>query len=149
MLFIIPLWVGLIVQLIKVLIDYVDERKLDFHNFFTAWGFPSVHSSIATSITTLMGLVNWIHSSEFAIALSFSLLFWYDAVNIRFEAWKHAQLINKLQTKLKDSSLWLDPDHNMTLKERLWHTVTELMGWIAVGFLLTLVIYYLSFRNGV
>lgn len=149
MLFIIPLWVGLIVQLIKVLIDYVDERKLNLNNFFTAWGFPSVHSSIATSITTLMGLVNWIHSNEFAICLAFSLLFWYDAVNIRFEAWKHAQLINKLQNRLKDASLWLEPHHHTTLKERLWHTITELIGWISVGFLLTLAIYIMAFKNGV
>lgn len=51
------------------------------------------------------------------------MLIWYDSVNVRLEAGKHAQLLNEIKIELKDI---LNVGKNMNmLKERLGHTIYE------------------------
>lgn len=138
--FAIPLIVWWLIQLFKILIDLVKEWRFDYKNFFRAWWFPSVHSGISTSIATLMFLIYWYESSEFAISIIFAFLFWYDAMNIRYEAWKHASYINKISIELK--TLLNFSDNYFYLKERLWHTFLEVVWWIVIWCLLTILVYY-------
>lgn len=78
-------------------------------------------------------------SPEFAISFCFSFLFWYDAVNVRYEAGQHASYINKISEELDDIfDLWWKM---VLLKERLWHTFIEVMWWIMIGVTFTLVYY--------
>lgn len=138
--FAIPLIVWWLIQLFKILLDLVKEWRFDCKNFFRAWWFPSVHSGISTSIATLMFLIYWYESSEFAISIIFAFLFWYDAMNIRYEAWKHASYINKISIELK--TLLNFSDNYFYLKERLWHTFLEVVWWIVIWCLLTILVYY-------
>ncbi|USN56125.1 MAG: divergent PAP2 family protein [Candidatus Peribacteria bacterium] len=66
----------------------------------SAGGFPSVHSGIAASITTLMYLQYGHESAAFVMAFCFSFLFWYDAANVRYEAGQHASYLNQLNKEL-------------------------------------------------
>jgi uncharacterized protein len=47
---------------------------------------PSVHSALVVSITTAIAIKYGIASDLFAIALSFTVIILYDAINVRFEA---------------------------------------------------------------
>jgi len=82
-----------------------------------------VHSGIAASITTLMLLLYGRESAEFAIAFSFSFLFWYDAANVRYEAGQHATFLNQITQELKELNAFIfheqGLDRGMLLKERL------------------------------
>lgn len=139
--FIIPIVVGWIIQTIKLIIDFIQEKKFHFENFWRAGWFPSVHSGISSSITTLMLLKFWIYSPPFTIAFIFSFLFWYDAMNVRFEAWKHAKYINKISYELKN--LLNFNEQYLYLKERLWHDFLEVVGWIVIWTSLTIGVYYI------
>lgn len=137
--FLVPLAVWWCIQFIKVWIDFFSTQKIHFASFWSAWWFPSVHSGIAASISTLMLLHYGYSSPEFAIAASFSFLFWYDAANVRYEAGQHASFLNSISEELdKTLNLW---GKIVMLKERLGHTTFEVMGWIIVGVCLTLVWY--------
>jgi len=139
-LFAIPLIVWFIIQITKLVIDFFEEKKFDISFFFRAWWFPSVHSWVSSSLLTIIFLQFGYESAEFAITLIFSFLFWYDAMNVRYEAWKHAKFINKLNFDLQNVlKIW--SEHN-SLKERLWHTLSEVTGWIIIWSILTIVIYY-------
>ncbi len=82
-----------------------------------------------------------LNSMIFAICLTFAILFWYDAANVRYEAGKHAKYINEIKDELKSFSFI---DYKLQdLQERLWHTSTEVVGGILVGSLTTIAIYYL------
>ncbi len=148
-LFLIPLIVGWILQIIKIIIDYFNWEKFWLDRFFAAWGFPSVHSWLSTSLLVSIGYIYWIDWPYFAIALIFSILFWYDAANVRYQAWKHAQIINKMRNQLSDilkpsaeCSIW------EKLKERLWHTFGEVIGWIVLSGILTIgIIQILNFYH--
>lgn len=140
--FFIPLIVWAVIQGIKVLVDIISHKqKLWFASFWKSWGFPSVHSGISSSITTLVWLLYGIHSIYFAICVTFAFLFWYDAANVRYEAGKHAQYINEIKDELRSFSFI---DYKLQdLQERLGHTVVEVVGGIIVGFILTMLIYYI------
>ncbi len=134
----IPLFVWWIIQLIKVCIDIYTSKKLTRASLRSAWWFPSTHSWIAASVSVLMLINHGLYSSEFLIAIYFSFLFWYDAANIRYQAWQHASFINKIHEELeKVVILW---DQVTYLKERLWHTFFEVLWWIIVWGALTVLL---------
>lgn len=139
--FMIPIFVWWCIQVLKISIDFFEEKKFDRKFLRRAGWFPSVHSWISTSLTTLFLLKYWVASPEFAMALTFSFLFWYDAVNVRYEAGQHAKFINKISVELKN--LFEHREAQLTLKERLWHTFVEAIGWIIISAGLTAILYYL------
>ena len=147
--FIIPLTVWGILQIIKIIIDYFQWEKFWLDRFFAAWGFPSVHSWLSTSLLVTVWYIDGIWKTSFAIALVFSILFWHDAANIRYQAWKHAQIINRMKNQLSDilqpsicTNIW------DKLKERLWHTFPEVLWWIFLSAILTaIILYLLNFYN--
>ena len=138
-LFMIPLCVGFVIQLIKLVIDFFVEKKVTRSSLWNSGGFPSVHSGIAASVTMLMLLVYGGNSPEFALAFTFSFLFWYDAANIRFQAGEHARFLNEMTQELRELNYMIFQgmpeesraiNYRYMLKERLGHTVTEVIWWI-------------------
>lgn len=140
--FVIPLIVGVIVQTMKLVIDAVKYKRVTFRNIRIAGGFPSVHSGLSSSITTLIFLQEWPESLLFAITLVFTLLISYDAANVRYEAWRHAYYLNYIRTELKDV-LWRKEENSLALKERIWHTPLEVVAGLIVGVWLTILVYEL------
>lgn len=131
--------VGSLVQWTKVIIDFVKYKRLYWWHIFTAWGFPSFHSWIATCVTLLALFEYGFDSAIFAIAFAFSILFAYDAMNLRYEAGQHAHYINDLRIDLQ----WvLTRKEKWPLKERIWHTREEVAWWIIFWLVLTFLLYY-------
>lgn len=139
--FIIPLTVWAIIQVIKLIIDKIKWEKIDFNRLFVSGWFPSVHSGLSTSVLVSVAYIDWIYSTTFAMALVFSILFRYDAANVRYQAWKHAEIINKMRNQL--SNVLEIEIKKSKLKERLWHTFGEVIGGIIISALLTIAVIYL------
>jgi acid phosphatase family membrane protein YuiD len=47
---------------------------------------PSAHTAVTVSVTTAMALKYGIWSDYFAIAMAFTVIIIYDAINVRYEA---------------------------------------------------------------
>jgi len=142
--FLIPIFVGTIIQTMKIIIDRIKWDKITFDKIFTAGGFPSVHSGLSTSLLVTVYYIDGIFSGTFAITIIFSILFWYDAMNIRYQAGKHAQVINNMRSHLSNVfELEYSPKVMWKLKERLGHTFSEVLWWIIISWILTyfLIIY--------
>ncbi|MFZ2150617.1 MAG: divergent PAP2 family protein [Candidatus Absconditicoccaceae bacterium] len=131
--------VGFLVQGTKVIIDFVKYKRLYRGHIFTAGGFPSFHSGIATCVTLLALFEYGFDSAIFAIAFAFSMLFAYDAMNLRYEAGQHAHYINDLRIDLQGV---LTRKNKGPLKERIGHTREEVAGGIIFGLILTSLLYY-------
>jgi len=130
--------VGLIIQLTKVIIDIIRYKRFYFGHVFSSGGFPSFHTGLASSVTMLVLLDQWAGSLTFAIVFAFSLLFAYDAMNLRFEAWQHAHYINDLRFELQN----VLQKKEWPLKERIGHTPLEVAGGVIFWSVLTFLIYY-------
>lgn len=134
--------VGCIIQFTKVIIDIIRYKRIYTGHIFASGWFPSFHSGLASSVTMLVRLHYGFGSIFFAVAFAFSVLFAYDAMNLRYETGQHAQYINDLRSDL-ESILQKKPKN--ILKERIWHTPWEVAGWIFFGSILTYIFYYIYF----
>jgi acid phosphatase family membrane protein YuiD len=146
--FLIPLLVGILVQWLKIIIDFALEKTLKLHYLRRSWWFPSVHGAIIWSIITLTGVVEWVNSISFAISVAIGILIRYDAINIRAEAGKHAQLLNEMRRQLGELRIELGEITHVRknfhlLKERLGHSVGELIGGVIIWSLITTLLLYI------
>ncbi len=136
------LLVWVIIQFVKIIIDSIAEKRICLDHIFISWWFPSFHTWIASSVTVLALLADWIFSVSFAIALTFSMLFAYDAMNVRYQTWKHAEYLNAIRRDLQENFL-MSEQRKSKLKERLWHTPIEVMWGFIFWVVLTFVFYYI------
>lgn len=141
--------VWFLIQMIKVIVDSIKMRWFASWSLFAAWGFPSFHTWIASSVTMMAWLEYWFDSVIFAISCGFALLIAYDAMNVRFESGKQAQCINEIKSEItavflsdKKTKKYTKALTMYDLKERLWHTPIEVVGWMLLWILLTIPLYY-------
>ncbi len=124
---IIPIFVTILAQTLKVIIDGIKNKRFSMEKFFRGMGgMPSAHSSLVSSISVLIFLDSGATSSLFALSLIISLIVIYDAMGIRYESGLHAREINKLA--------------NTSLMESLGHKPLEVTMGILFGIVLTLIL---------
>ena len=113
----VPILSWLSVQLIKFITDIIKNKKINLKVLVASGGMPSSHSSVVTSLMTLIGLNEGFDSILFAISFVFGLIVMYDAAGVRRAAGKQAGILNQLiysnQVKI---------DTNEKLKELIGHT---------------------------
>ncbi|MCS6983032.1 MAG: divergent PAP2 family protein [Candidatus Absconditabacterales bacterium] len=140
----IPVIVWLATQSIKLIIDIICHHPIKISQFLvTSGGFPSGHSAVSSSILFLVRREQGF-SLLFLVVAVFCILWWYDAMNVRYQAGNHAKILNTLV----DHYLNHDSPQYETIKqylvssaskfpERLGHTPIEVIGGIIIGSILT------------
>lgn len=118
-----------IAQVIKVVLVFFEERRFDLAKMISSGGMPSSHSALITAMSASVGKTAGLDSVAFAIAAVTSLVVMYDAANVRREAGKHAELLNKIARDLY-------PDNQINqekLKELLGHKLIEVVAGALLG----------------
>ncbi len=115
---------------IKGLIVKMWSGRWDIERALWSGGMPSVHSSVVVSLATAFALKYGINSDFFAIAMGFTVIIIYDAINVRFEAGLHAKAINE--------KLW-----EKRFKESLGHLPSEAFAGSMLGIVVALVLFYI------
>ncbi|MBI3332360.1 divergent PAP2 family protein [Candidatus Peregrinibacteria bacterium] len=129
-LFLIPLFVLVLSELVKIAVEGI--RTGNWHErLFRSGGMPSSHSAFVTSLLMIVEHKRGIESVEFAIAFCFAAIVWYDAMGVRREVGRQAELLNRLQKWQK-------------LSVNLGHSFLEVLGGIVFGAAVTLVGIWLS-----
>ena len=136
----------LLAQAIKVPIEYLRYKRLDWSLFLNAGGMPSSHSAMMAAVTTSIGLhIGW-DNPVFILAIAISLIVVYDATNIRRQAGLHAERINQIVNGIV-------ADHNLpkeeidNLREVLGHSPGEATVGVLLGIVVALVFYFLMSVN--
>lgn len=96
-------------------------------------GMPSVHSALVTSITTALGIKYGVFSDIFSIAMVFSMIIIYDAINVRFESGLHAKALNQLNCKNEDSESY-------NFNESIGHLPEEAFAGSIIGIIVAIVL---------
>ncbi len=131
-LFIIPIIVMLLNQIIKMVVE-ASQGKWTWMSVFSYGGMPSSHASIVVSLATVMGYYQGIDSPEFAITVILALLTMRDATGIRWHMGNQGRAINRLIKELPDQKEYKFP----VLGERFGHKNTEVAVGTIVGLILT------------
>lgn len=131
--FCIPLIVMFCAQTLKFL-RLAIKYGTRWENLFEPGHFPSAHSAFVTSLVITVGYREGVHTAAFAVALCFAFITIYDAMRVRMHIGTQGRLINRLVKHLPDIS---DKDFPR-LKEHVGHSVTEVIGGVAIGIVLTI-----------
>jgi hypothetical protein len=121
----------LVAQFLKVVVDSVGSRRLDFTNWASAGGMPSSHSALVAALATAIGLRNGFTSDLFAIALVLALVVMYDATGVRRAASAQAHILNQMIDELFQGH----PISEERLRELLGHTPVEVIVGATIGVL--------------
>jgi len=128
-------WV--IAQFIKVLLGMLREGRFNFRWFVGTGGMPSSHAAGVSALSTSVGVAYGFDSALFAVTLVFTLVVLFDSQGVRFSTGKMAGVLNKM---LEDI-YWKKRLDDKQLKEFLGHTPIEVFAGIALGILVSLLLY--------
>lgn len=125
-----------IAQVLKIIIELIRGKKFDFTRFVGSGGMPSSHTSFTVALCLSIGRHSGWESAIFALAACFAIVTMYDAANVRREAGQHAEILNYMMDHWKNAPKLFEND----LKELLGHTYPEVLGGIAVGVVVGLLV---------
>ncbi|MCX5668300.1 MAG: divergent PAP2 family protein [Candidatus Omnitrophica bacterium] len=128
-------WV--IAQLIKVFLGVFREKRFNFRWFVGTGGMPSSHAAGVSALSTSIGISYGFDSALFAVTLVFTLIVLFDAQGVRFSTGKMAEVLNKML----DDIYWKKRLDDKQLKEFLGHTPVEVFAGIALGIIVSLLLY--------
>lgn len=124
----------LIAQVLKTIIFFLVNRKLDFSRLTGDGGMPSGHSATVMALATTAFVECGPESPIFALALMFAIVTMHDAMGVRRESGKHAKAINELLEML-DSDI--QPEEK--LKEFIGHTPLQVVMGAILGLVVAIV----------
>lgn len=113
-----------------MLLFAVLERQINWRRLIDTGGLPSAHSAFVCGLATGVARVEGLHSSLFAACAVFASVVMYDAVSLRREAGKHADILNELLLLSFIQDAFKERE---ALKELLGHTPLEVLAGAGLG----------------
>ncbi|MDY4799360.1 MAG: divergent PAP2 family protein [Bullifex sp.] len=129
-------------QVLKPFIAVIMGYKFDRHMFVTTGGMPSSHSATVTALTASIAITQGVGSVAFAVSLVFAFIVMHDAMGIRQEAGKQAEVINEWSKILSDihEDGVFSQEH---LKTMLGHSFSQVVAGLVFGLLVGIGCTYL------
>jgi uncharacterized protein len=123
----------IVAQILKLPIEFIKNRKINFRVLVGTGGMPSSHSASVTALAAGVGQTKGWDGAEFAIATMFAVIVMYDAAGVRQAAGKQARILNQMIDELFQEN----PVFNeKRLKELLGHTPLQVIAGSILGFLM-------------
>ena len=125
-------------QGLKVIIELIKDRNVNFRHLVSTGGMPSAHSALVGALATGIGQAMGWSSPDFAIACLFAVIVMYDAAGVRQAAGKQAKILNQITDEL------FQDEHNLNeekLKELLGHTPFQVVVGLALGITISMLSY--------
>lgn len=120
-------------QVIKTLVDWKLERKLNLRRLYSNGGMPSAHTAFVVALAMIIALREGIGTTNFALAFALAAVVINDAVGVRFQTGKQSMLINKI---LRGILVEGKPITDETLHELVGHTPTEAFFGALIGLII-------------
>ena len=138
LIFIIATFGMLAAQFMKLgIYSYIYKRPA-WDMLHSTGGFPSSHTSFVVSLITTLGMIQFHDLGyldwSFSVALAFGILTLHDAMGVRYEATKHAIILNRLVATIPDDKKEaLGLVNQPVLKELLGHKKYEVFAGAILG----------------
>lgn len=125
-------------QVLKFLISWLIDKKMDWRRCFGMGGMPSSHTAFVFSLTLATGLTEGFQSTYFALAFALMVVVVYDAMGVRYETGRQGKIINQI---LRELFMEGKPLTDEKLKELVGHSPIEVLGGVIVGLVITMIVY--------
>ncbi len=130
-------------QVFKCISNLILTKKFSIERLFGDGGMPSGHSATVVSVAVATGLYEGFDSAIFAIAMILAIVVMHDAMNVRYQAGKQAELLNAM-ADMFEKITGADLPNEEKLKELLGHTPLQVAAGCLLG-IATAIIMYLIF----
>lgn len=130
--FIIPIFVGGIVQIAKFIV-FSMKHGWDIRYAMTHGHMPSAHTGFIVSLVTSVGYYEGVTSGAFTVAVALAIIVIDDAARLRMYMGDQGRYLNMLIRQLNISE-----EQFPRLKERMGHRISEVIVGGILGFLLTI-----------
>ena len=133
-----------VAQFIKLVAGFVKKKgKLSFSDMIyymtKSGGMPSGHTASFVALDTALALIYGLDTPVFAVAVCATMIFIYDAVNVRYAVGEHGKLLNEIAES---------DDNPKTKPQKIveGHTIPQ----VIVGAILGVLMGFLAFfiQNG-
>jgi acid phosphatase family membrane protein YuiD len=131
----IPAAAWCVAQVLKVIIESIKDRHLNFSYLITMGGMPSSHAALVCALATTVAVVYGVGSALFAISAFFALVVMYDAAGVRQTVSTQSTMLNRIVDELFKGN----PEFQQRLRELIGHTKFE----VAAGAILGIVFAFL------
>lgn len=132
-----------IAQVLKVFIHAYVCKSWELERLFGDGGMPSGHSATVSSLAIFSALFFGTASYQFAASAILAIIVCHDAMGVRLETGKQAQVINEMVKSF--SILTAKELPQVKLKEFVGHTPVQVMAGILIGIINAFIMYYLVF----
>ncbi|MGD1822439.1 MAG: divergent PAP2 family protein [Pleomorphochaeta sp.] len=126
----------IIAQFVKPIISVIVGDKFDYKMAFSTGGMPSSHTASVVAITTTVGIQYGIGSPLFAICAVFGLIVIHDAMGIRNQAGKQAELLNQWSEIFSEDGRFTQAN----LKTMLGHTFSQVFFGFVLGLIVGIIV---------
>ena len=130
-----------IAQVLKVIIHGIVCKTWSLERLFGDGGMPSGHSATVTSLAIYSALSCGTGSFQFAVCAILAIIVCHDAMGVRWETGKQAQVINEM---VESVNILLKKDlPEVKLKEFVGHTPVQVMAGVLLGAANACLMYFL------
>lgn len=119
----------LFAQLLKTIVAFVRDRKLDLSHMVAPGGMPSAHSALVTGLATAVGRLYGVQSTIFALAAVFAGIVMYDAAGVRLAVSRQARILNRMI----DDFFHARGFDEHRLRELVGHTPVQVLAGALIG----------------
>lgn len=130
-------------QVFKCISNLILTKKFSIERLFGDGGMPSGHSATVVSVAVATGLYEGFDTAVFAVAMILAIVVMHDAMNVRYQAGKQAELLNAM-ADMFERITGADLPNEEKLKELLGHTPLQVTAGCLLG-IATAIIMYLIF----
>lgn len=132
-----------VAQLAKTIIYAIINKKFVLERMVGDGGMPSGHSATVTSLAVISGLSFGFDSFQFAVTALLAVIVCHDAMGVRLETGKQAQILNEM---VEAFEVWTKKDlPEIKLKEFVGHTPIQVIAGILLGILNGCVMHFWVF----
>jgi hypothetical protein len=128
---------------LKCISTLILTKKFSLERLFGDGGMPSGHSATVVSVAVATGLYEGFDSALFAVAMIVAIVVMHDAMNVRYQAGKQAELLN-VMADMFEKLTGADLPNEEKLKELLGHTPLQVFAGCLLG-IATAIIMYIVF----
>ena len=120
-------------QVTKIIIKIIVHRSFDPLLIFSSGGMPSAHAAFVVAATISVMITEGAGSPLFALGFVITMVVIHDSVGVRQAAGFHSRTLNKIVNKLDESDPGLLDEQDKNHKEKLGHTLDEVVTGVILG----------------
>lgn len=140
-LFLLPIGAALVAQALKPLLSkaWRDDQATRLDPRPRYGGMPSAHAAFASSLVLTVAVADGLMSATFAIAAVIFIMVIDDALRLRIFLGRYGLAIRRLLDQQPAAARDLPP-----IESRMGHSLPEVLGGVAVGSAVTLLVFLLE-----